>query len=303
MIDITVIGGIAVDIEGLPYSTLRKGESNPGRISISYGGVGRNITENLARIGAKVAFVSAVGNDFVGKNAVRELKSLGVNVDNVHMLESENTAIYLSILNHVGDMEMALCNMDVLEKIAVDIVEEAMPVIKSAKILGIDANLTHDVQQYILDMVQGIPVFLDPVSAPKAERSKKHIGRFHTIKPNRGEAEVLCGFSIEDEQGLSEAGKWFVDQGVRRVYITLGEDGVYYKDDVEEGVIAPGNVRVVSATGAGDAFSAAIMKGFISNKSIKETACYGMAASKVTMGCKTAVNPDICESVIALNLK
>ncbi len=50
MADITVIGGINIDIEGRPYDVLRREDSNPGRISLSYGGVGRNITENVARL-------------------------------------------------------------------------------------------------------------------------------------------------------------------------------------------------------------------------------------------------------------
>ena len=55
MADITVIGGINIDIEGSPFNKLRREDSNPGRISLSYGGVGRNITENIARIGGDVA--------------------------------------------------------------------------------------------------------------------------------------------------------------------------------------------------------------------------------------------------------
>ncbi len=290
MSDITVIGGVAVDVEGHPYDVLRKGESNPGEISISYGGVGRNITENLARMGANVSFISAVGHDFVGKVAVQELSALGVGVEHIHMLEDESTAMYLSILNSIGDMEMALCNMDVLERISIDIIDQAMPILKTSKIVGIDANLTDDVQKYIMDKLPGVPLFLDPVSAPKAQRSQKYIGRFHTIKPNIGEAEVLSGMKITDEKDLLEAGKYFIAQGVKQVFITLNARGVYYKDTIEEGVIRPGKVDIVSATGAGDAFSAAIMDSFVRGKNIVETSFYGMAASRVAMGARTAVN-------------
>ncbi|MHC1724112.1 MAG: carbohydrate kinase family protein [Aminipila sp.] len=298
MSDITVIGGIAVDVEGHPYDVLRKGESNPGKISISYGGVGRNITENLARMGAKVSFISAVGRDFVGKMAVQELSELGVGVDHVHILEDENTAMYLSILNSIGDMEMALCNMDVLERISIDIIDRSMPLLKSSKIVGIDANLTDDVQRYIMDKLSGIPLFLDPVSAPKAERSRKNIGRFHTIKPNVGEAEVLSGLKIKEEKDLFEVGKYFIDQGVKRVFITLNARGVYYKDVNEEGIIRPGRVNIVSATGAGDAFSAAIMDSFVKGRNLMGTSLYGMAAARVAMEAKTAVNPKMSSATL-----
>ena len=291
MSDITVIGGIAVDIEGNPYDTLRRGESNPGRITISYGGVGRNIAENLARMGAEVSFVSAVGSDFVGRMAARELADLGVNTHNIHMLEDENTAMYLSILNNTNDMELALCNMDVLERISVHMIDQALPLLKNSKMVGIDANLTDDVQAYIMDKLSGVPLFLDPVSAPKAQRSKNHMGKFHTIKPNIGEAEVLSGMNISNEKDLSAAGTYFINQGVTRVFITLNARGVYYKDAKEEGIIAPERAEVASATGAGDAFSAAIMDSFVRGRDIVETAFYGMAASSIAMETKKAVNP------------
>ncbi|MBN7773703.1 carbohydrate kinase family protein [Clostridium aminobutyricum] len=296
MSDITIIGGITADIEGNPYGQLARGESNPGKISIAYGGVGRNITENLARLGADVAFVSAAGNDFVGRAAVQELKQLGVNIEKVSLLDDENTAMYLSILNIVGDMELALCNMDVLERISIDFIHDAMKVLKASKIVGIDANLTEEVQDFITRKLHdaGIPVFLDPVSAPKAERAKKMIGRFHTIKPNRGEAEILSGLSILNEEQLRGAGRWFSQQGVKRIFITLGSGGVYYKEGEREGIIRPQAVHLVSATGAGDAFSAAIMDAHVKQMDIEETARYGMAAAAVAMEAKTAVNPKMC---------
>jgi pseudouridine kinase len=305
MSNITVIGGIAADIEGRPYGQLEQGESNPGKIQIAYGGVGRNIVENLARLGAEVSFVSAAGNDFVGRIAMQEIRELGVNTENVSLLEGENTAMYISILNIMGDMEVALCNMDVLERISIDFIDKAMGTLKDSKIVGMDGNLTEDVQNYVIKKLAeaGVPVFLDPVSASKAERSKNIVGSFHTIKPNRGEAEVLSGMTILNEEQLMAAGKWFEEQGVKRIFITMGAGGVYYKEGDKEGILRPENVSIVSATGAGDAFSAAIMDAYVRGLGIEETARYGMAAAAVAMEAKAAVNPMMCQDAIIRKLK
>ena len=69
MADITVIGGINIDIEGCPRKALLPSDSNPGDIAISFGGVGRNIVENGARLGADVGLISLTGDDFLGNNA------------------------------------------------------------------------------------------------------------------------------------------------------------------------------------------------------------------------------------------
>lgn len=300
---INIIGGITADIEGNPYGQLILGESNPGKITLSYGGVGRNITENLARLGSEVGFVSVAGDDFTGRGAIGELKDLGVDVDHINLLPDENTAIYLSILNIFGEMELALCNMDILEKVSTGIIDNAMEDLLHAKIVGVDTNLSEQTLNYLIGKLEGIPLFLDPVSVPKAERIKGMIGKFHTIKPNRKEAEAISGLSVLNEEELARAGSWFEEQGVKRVFITLSSGGVYYKEGLAEGIIRPGQVSVVSATGAGDAFSAAILDGFVKGMTIEETARYGMAAASVAMEWKTAVNPAISIEEVMRRMK
>lgn len=293
MNEVGIIGGITADIEGHPYKQLIQGDSNPGKISMSYGGVGRNITENLARMGASVSFVSVAGDDFAGRGAVRELSDLGVDVENVRLLPEENTAVYLSILNIVGDMELGLCNMDVLERVSTGVIDETYESLKNCKIIGLDTNLTEETLDYATRKFKDIPLFLDPVSVTKAERAKKIIGRFHTVKPNRMEAEVISGMSILNAGELEKAAAWFVGQGVRRVFITLGPGGVYYSDGRESGLIRPNPSEIVSATGAGDAFSAAVIYSHLKGLDIRKTAETGMAAAAVAMRSKTAVNREM----------
>lgn len=291
MRDISIIGGITADIEGHPQGQLIMGDTNSGKIAMSHGGTGRNITENLARLGAGVRFVSVAGDDFAGRGVARELKELGVDVDHVTLLEDENTPVYLSILNIFGEMDLALCNMDVLEKVSTEMIDAVVDNLRTSKIIGIDANLTEDTLEYVTRKLEGIPLFLDPVSVAKAERVKDLIGKFHTVKPNRIEAEAITGLTILSEEQLMEAGRWFEEKGVKRVFITLSGGGVYYKEGMMEGVLRPGLVSIVNATGAGDAFSAAILDGHVKGMNVEDTAKYGMAAASVAMEAKTAVNP------------
>ncbi|MEG1470087.1 MAG: carbohydrate kinase family protein [Anaerovoracaceae bacterium] len=293
MADITVIGGINVDIEGCPYNELILEDSNPGDITIAFGGVGRNITENIARLSGDVALVAVAGVDFVGISAKEDLSGLGVDTTNVVLLENQSTAMYLSILNDKNDMEMAICNNDILEQITPEFLKDKLETIKKSSMVVIDCNLKENILAYITDELKNVDLFLDPVSLAKAGRARDIIGRFHTIKPNRMEAEILCGIPINTEKDLKIAGQWFLDQGVKRVFISLSENGVYYKDDKSEGIIKPKNVNLISATGAGDAFSAAIVLGHIKEWTVEETAKFGMATASIALESKTAVNRSI----------
>ena len=79
MAEITIIGGINIDI-GVRLWEPEGGGLNPGKISLAYGGVGRNIAENAARLGGDTAMVSVIGDDQMGRGAKAQLAELGVDV-------------------------------------------------------------------------------------------------------------------------------------------------------------------------------------------------------------------------------
>lgn len=294
MAEITVIGGINIDIEGAPFERLKYQDSNPGKINMAFGGVGRNITENIARLGGDAAMLSVIGDDQMGLAAKEGLEALGVDTSCIKVLEGENTAMYLSILDDRKDMELALCDMDIIEAITPEVIEAHKDFLQSSKMVALDGNLSESMMEYAVNMLEGVPLFYDPVSASKAVKAKRFVGRFHSIKPNIIEAEILSGMTINGGDDLKRAGQWFIDQGVKRVYITLNKEGVYYKDEETEGFIKPAeNLKVVSATGAGDSFSATIMLGFIKGKTTEETARMGMAAASIAMESAHAVNKDM----------
>ena len=60
---VLVIGGAAVDIVGRLKSELQTDTSNPAQIRYSFGGVARNVAENLARLGQPVRLITVVGED------------------------------------------------------------------------------------------------------------------------------------------------------------------------------------------------------------------------------------------------
>lgn len=302
MAEIIIVGGINIDIEGSPYAALRPADSNPGKVGISYGGVGRNIVENIAKMGGNVGMVSLTGEDAMGIDAKKHLSDLGVEVQYIEQLPGESTGMYLSILNDKNDMELAICNMDIFQRMTPAFLAERLDYLSQAQIVGVDCNLDEEALDYITANLD-VPLFLEPVSASKAERVKELIGRFHTIKPNLIEAEMLSGMKIDSDEDLRKAGQWFFDQGVKRVFISLGARGAYYKDETSEGLVAPKLVKLISATGAGDAFSAAILYGHVHGMTAKEIAEMGMACSSIAVETKTAVNPQMSMEMVKERMK
>lgn len=303
MAEITIVGGINIDIEGCPYKPLVPEDSNPGKIRLAYGGVGRNIAENAVRAGGNVAMISVVGDDHMGQGAVQQLAQLGADVSGIQTLEGENSSMYLSVLNHEHDMQMAISDMDILHRLTTDHLKAQEELLLNSKVVALDANLDQELLEDAVEMLEGVKLFFDPVSANKAVKAKSCIGKFYAIKPNRIEAEELSGIHIASEEDLSRAAAWFRAQGVEQVYITLNKEGVYYCDGEKEGIIRPGAVNLVSATGAGDSFSAMILLGIAEGLDIDITARMGMAASSIAMESHSAVNKEISKEEILRRMK
>ncbi|MCQ4635433.1 PfkB family carbohydrate kinase [Anaerovorax odorimutans] len=298
MSEITVIGGIKGKIVANAGEQMMAEQENAGVISATYTGTARNIAENLGRLGADTAIVAMAGADFVGKGAKSQLEELGVDTSQLHLIEGENTAMNIAILNIVGDLEFGVGNVDVYDRLGTEQIDEALSMINGSKMVCADGTLSEEVLKYLTEKTE-VPLFFDPHSEEDAKKARDFLGAFHTIKPNRGEASAICGMDIFSEEQLMEAGKWFADQGVKRIFITMSGGGVYYKEGMKEGILRPEQVLpFANEEGAGDAFSAAILDGTVKGMDIEAIAAYGMKAAAIALECKCPVNPQMSEGRI-----
>ena len=297
---ILVLGASIVDIFGFCGRSYAQRDSIPGHIKISFGGVCRNIAENLARVGVNTQFISTLGDDENGKSILEHSRKLGYNMENSLFLEGESTPTYLAILNHQGEMESAVVDMESLNKMDEVFVDGKHEVFENAEYTIVDSD-NPALLEYILKKYQGKSKFiLDPVSAKKARKIRHLIKYFHTIKPNRFETEALCGFKIETNDDLRKAGKFFIEQGVKNVFISLDADGIYYiTSEGEEGTLACCEpIDVKNVTGAGDSFVAGIGYGYMNNLNIKDTLKYSVAMSIITITHEETINPKISHELV-----
>ena len=295
---ILVLGASIVDIIGFSRKKYHRRDSIPGTIKISLGGVCRNIAENLARVNVNTEFISILGGDDQGRNILANSKKIGYNMEHSLILEDEFTPTYMAILNEDGEMESAIVDMECLNKMDTSFIDSKASVIENAEYVVLDAD-NPELLEYILTKFYGKTKFiLDPVSATKAKRVNHLIKYFHTVKPNRLETEMLCGFKIENDEDLVKAANYFLELGVENVFISLDEDGIYYKNSNEEGKIKTTCVEVKNVTGAGDSFVAGVGYGYMNNLSIKDTVKYAIAMSIVTIIHEETINPNMSEEFV-----
>jgi pseudouridine kinase len=286
-----VIGASNIDIQGSPRGKLIPRDSNIGTVKISSGGVGRNIAENLARLKVDTKLISVVGDDGDGLRILEEARRIGLDTQETLVLPGAQTSVYLCILDETNDMALAINSMDIYERLTVDFIKSKKQVIENAALCILDTNIPAGVLEYILTAFKNTAFFLDPVSTVKAMKVRDLIGRFHTIKPNRIEAEALSGVALNDEADLKRAAAIFHQKGVSRVYITLGGDGVYYSAPGESGRVKAPELKIASATGAGDAFTAALALGYLRQMDASQCARLASAASAIALSHVNTINP------------
>lgn len=294
---ITVLGGSNIDIIGTPFKNLKFGDSNPGSTHIFLGGVGRNIAENLSRLDIHVELITVLGIDTYAAEIQHSCKALGISLDHSFIAKKQRTSSYLCINDELGEMKLAISDMEIYKYITPKYLNKKLGIINGAKACVLDTNISIESFKFIMDNVN-VPIFLDTVSIEKTRNIKDFIYRVHTLKPNILEAEILSNMKIENMDDLEKATDIILKKGVKNLFVSLGREGVYYTNGVDKGNIPIIKSETISTTGAGDSFLAAVVWSFLQGYDIIKSAKAGIAAASITVMSKSTVSNKMSTSNI-----
>ena len=284
---IAVVGGMNVDIGGRPARRPVLRDSNPGRVSIRPGGVGRNIAHDLRLLGMEVRMLSAVGDDGHGALLLRSCAACGIDTSLCLCVEGETSSTYLYITDEHGDMQLAIADMDVTARLTPAVIAARLDALNAARAVVLDANLEAETLAYLAAHVTA-PLYADPVSTGKAGRMRSILPRLACIKPNALEAEALTG-----EAEPEKAARALVNAGVGRVFLSLGHQGMIAADSDSLLNLPCEQARVLNTTGAGDAVTAALVWAGVRGLDLERSLRFALRAGAVTCECLEANNPEL----------
>lgn len=289
---VIVIGAVNMDICGRPAKPLVAGDSNPGSISMSPGGVGRNIAHNLSLLGLNVKFIAAVGTDAFGEGIMQSCRELGFDMHLCRRIRGGHTSCYLYITDEKGEMQLGVSDTDIAGSITPEYLYSCLNEINRADAVVVDANLTEETLYWIGQHVTA-PLYADPVSTAKANRLKPLLPYLYAFKPNAIEAMSMTG-----ESTSLRAAEALMAQGVKRIFVSLGSDGIVAAEGGSVIKLPCIKTEIVNTTGCGDAATAAIVWAGVNGADLDESAEAAMKAATLTLQCAEAVNPDLCEELI-----
>ena len=330
---VVVVGGANVDIQGKSAAPFIPGDSNPGRIARACGGVGRNIAENCALLGMPTWLIAAFGDDQDGAFLSDSCERVGIDLGG-SLRAHAPTPRYLCALGPDGGLQAAVADMAAMELLTPDFLETRRPYLDAADIIVADANLPASSLAWLAsaygrearpngpgrELAPGRgrgdrPIlFLDPVSAAKAQKAVGLTAAFDCIKPNLSEAAVLAGLRRafpapggakpcardpgELRRALAEA------RGMpAELFISLGEEGMYYAEaEGPDGVepLPPPELRMPPSnrSGAGDAACAALAWAWSRGLPIREKARAALAAAMIAAASPEPVSPEMNEDAL-----
>lgn len=295
---VVVVGGMNLDTLARISGETVRGSSNPGRTVTAPGGVGRNVAENLARLGTPVRMVGAVGHDHAGDLLLDGLTRLGVDTTGIRRRSEVATGTYTAVLHRDGSLDLGVADMAATDSIVpADLPDDLLT---DACGLVLDGNLAAGTIARCLDLASrsGTPVALDPVGVAKAARLGSLVG-VHTFTPNAAELAAWAGTEDQDA-AIARAH----DHGVRVLWLRAGAAGSTLhrlgRDPVH---VALPPAPVVDVTGAGDAMLAAYVHRLRQGADVVEAAWFASAAAWLTVGSPSAVHPDLTETLVAETLE
>ena len=290
---ITVIGASNIDLIGFSKDSLIFKDANIGSIETILGGVGRNIAENLKRLDFDVEFLSVFGDDEFSKTIKDSCTDLAISIEHSLTVKDSKTSLFIAIMNRANDLALALTAMDIYNDIPDSFILDKLDVIGRNEYCVLETNLPTYILELVTEKLPQVKFALEAVSGKKALKGKSILDRLYILKCNLLEAELLSGIKADYESDYEKIVEHFLALGVKKVFITLGRDGVAFGDGKEIFISKNRIITPVNTNGAGDAFMAGLLYGETKKLELYDMVSFASACALVTIQHKKAVHPEI----------
>jgi ribokinase len=251
---IAVVGSANIDLTVFTDNFPRPGETIFGRgFNLGFGGKGANQAVAAKLCGADVAMVARVGADLFSEATIRNFQTFGIDASHVMVTPGASSGVAPIFVDSSGQNRIIVVKgaNDLLSPADID---AASGLLSRAQTIVLQLEVPLETVYHTLRFARarGIRTILNP--APGQPLDLTAIAHADYVIPNETEAEALSGVPVRDLASARECAGLLLAGGLRRVIITLGENGALLAGPESMSHIAPFKIQPVDTTGAGDAF-------------------------------------------------
>ena len=185
----------------------------------------------------------------------------------------------VSILNNNKEKEISISSSDICKNITPMYLNSIKKKITNARLVVLDANLDETTLSHIAYLRKKPNLLVYTVSPSNALKIKEFVGKFHTVKCNGLEAEILTGIRIYGDDDLRRIGEFLIKKGVKRVFIYIEEKGVFFMDEHNNsGIIPLPDLNLPILIGSKEALVAGIAYAECNDYDIEYSTKFGIGA-------------------------
>lgn len=281
---VTIVGSYVVDLMCYTPHMPKTGETVlGGPFRMGAGGKGGNQAIAAARLGSTVVFVTKVGNDEFGRNAMEHFSKEGLANDWVTIDPEEATGVALILVDERKDNQIVVSPGACGSLNHADIVRaEARLAASDIVLVQLETNLKAVETTLQLATEHRVPVILNP--APYQPFDRSWLKQVTYLTPNETEASAMTGIEVNDLDSAVQAANALAEWGVKNVLLTLGGKGALVRVEAGQCYLIPSyTVEVKDSTGAGDAFNGGLAHALARGVDILEAAVFASAVAALSV--------------------
>jgi ribokinase len=262
-----------------------------GTFFMNPGGKGANQAVAASRLGGQVTFISKIGNDVFGRQAVQLFEEEGINTSFIFSDPNMPSGVALITVDNAAENCIVVASGANASLLPKDL-QKAKEVIENADIILMQLEIPVETVEFVTEIAcySNVRVILNP--APTCALSDKLLKNLYIITPNRIEAEMLTGIKVVDMESAKIAAIEMHKKGVQIVIITLGSEGALILNNNEFTLVFAEKVKPVDTTAAGDVFNGALTVAIAEGKSVEDAvrfACKAAGIAVTRLGAQSSV--------------
>ena len=283
---VLIIGSSNLDFVMNMYKLPEAGETVADNGGVAYvpGGKGASAAIAFSRLGAESVFCAKLGADIHGQKLYNYYKEIGLNTTYIKV--DHDTPTGLAVVIREGDgATRSVVYPGANAQLTTEMILEAFECNPDALYLGFELPYPMVVAAAKVAASKHIPIFVDATSASK-ELDLELLPPVEVFSPNEKEAEELTGIMPTSmETSLRAALAIARKAKAKNVVIKPGARGAFLYDGKRYNTFPAVRAdKIVDTTGAGDAFTAAMVLEYLRNGGdIKEAIKYGNVAAALTI--------------------
>lgn len=296
---VTCIGSANIDYTLSLNEKMIYGTSNPVTSSFSFGGVVRNIAENLARLDHKVSLMALVGEDNMADLLLDDSRKI-METFATDKVSQEKTGAYYSIIDKNGNMNVGFADMAINFKMDRSWILQHRKHLHLSNWLIADLNVQKTGIETLLEFSaqEQKQLILVGVSGPKMKNLPADLMGVHLLVCNLDESQAYFSTTNDNPAELCEM---WLKTGLKNIVVTAGKNGSWFGDSntiKRQEALYVKNEDILDVTGAGDAFSAGVIHGMIQGQDISECVKIGTVNASLTIKSPFSVNKNLSKKLI-----